>query len=195
MKASTSLQGRVISTVFCCTCLIGSVPAMAGLIGTTAILDPYYQETPEGEIWRLDEPLTAVVTEEIEFPCLNCLVDGFVEASIDVGDDYFESVFAGRARVGPGYKNFLELSFEASPPIEILSAELDPVTTLDVSPSNISIAGNKLIIDVSHGPLYDPGTILRINLSTQTVPEPSALLLIAVITPFCTYGFYRRNRR
>ena len=75
MIVVSALRSQTVSTSVFCTFLLGGAPALAGLLGSTAIFDPYYQETRGSEIFRLDPPLDAVVNRtETEFPCLSASV-------------------------------------------------------------------------------------------------------------------------
>jgi hypothetical protein len=174
--------------------LIGSATASAGLVGSTASFKYVYQLTATDDVMEIPVATIVVSDTEVEIPQLPAILPPAPSSSVDIGDDFFEQKFFEDGGFDIAHQNLGVVTFDQDPPLIITSASLAASNTVALPPSAISFSGNQLFFDVSSGPTYAPNDVLRFDIATTTVPEPSSLALAGLaILPVMIR--HRRERR
>lgn len=176
--------------------------AQGGLLGTQVSLETVFQETLSDEPVALSFPEEfTVVDPGVEIPDVSVLevpgspsgINGLVETSIDVGNDFIEIDFDNvlSTRFASGIQNTYIFTFDGQAGLEFTEATIDSdVTTLGLEAEDVTFDGNKLLINVEGLP-FSTSTFVRVNLTT--VPEPTSVGLFAA-TLFCLTTRRRRSR-
>ncbi len=179
--------------------LITSVSSHAGLTNTQISLRTLAQATSTSPPITTSFERTVTVSDTlVEFPNVASLFNpgspvppGFanslVNVAIDVGNTFLTIDFANAApftRFASGFQNTYIFKFDSAAAVDIVGASVDPtVTTLGLTPTDVTFSGNELFVNVESLP-FNPTTFARINLSVNggppPVPEPSSYLLLGL---------------
>jgi hypothetical protein len=160
------------------TALSGS--AQAGLVGTEASIDSIVQRTPTSDPFAISVQETAVVQNEvIEFTNIGRLdldIPGIflVNTDINIDNDFLTIDFdnAGSGLFIPAVENTCIFTFDADTLRTFVNANINPSTSLGLTPSDVTFAGNQLFVNVEGLP-FDTSTFAQIDF--EVVPLPSGV--------------------
>ncbi len=161
----------------------------AALVGTELLFEKIYQETSTSPVIAITSLKTVTVKEPgIEIPSVKALEVSnpiglpVVDLSINAGNNFIEMDFdntAGLIGYAPGYRSSYIFTFDSIVRPSISAAFIDrSVTTLGLSDSDVTFAGNKLEVNVEGLP-FNTSTFARINMGLTPVPLPAAVWLFA----------------
>ena len=153
------------------------------LVGTELKLDGLLQATPTSPTSTFTATVSAIVSEtEVEYPNVNDFgitatsVPGFttpittIPVSIDAGADFLTIDFDNTSPYGnfaPAFENTYIFTFADTVAPFITAAEIDTsVTTLGLTPDDISFSGNQLFVNVE-SLSFNTSTFARINLTAE----------------------------
>ena len=183
------------------TVLSGS--AHAGLVGTEASIRTIFQQTPTSEIVEIGVVDTQIVSPDVvEFPSLEDLevtppptssTNGLVDVAIDINDDSLTIDFDNSSpffRFASGVENTYELTFDSEALRAFVSANINPSTTLGLTASDVTFAGNQLFVNVEGLP-FDSSTFAQIDF--EVVPLPPAVFMFGAAIG--GLGYWRRRQR
>ena len=174
--------------------LIGSATASAGLVGSSAIFTLTFQELATDDPIEIPVGRFVVSDTEVEIPDLQAFLPDATKSSWDIGDDFIEVDIMESGAFFTAVQNGGFIAFEQDPPLKITSATLAASNTIDLLPGEFSFADNHLFFNFGRGFAYDPSDVLRFDIATMTVPEPSSLALLGLaILPVMIR--HRRERR
>lgn len=210
---------------------VGSLTAPAAhsadftLSGSELRLRIIVQPTPTSELLTTSFPAVATVSESaVEFPDVSSLFDpsvgvipGFasrlVNVAIDAGADYLEIDFtnAGFGRFATAFENTYVFTFADAIALQITETQLDPLTTLGLTPDRVTFADNELFVNVQ-SLRFTPSSFVRINLNGTlnppfdldptpdpglnpvSVPEPGILASLLGVMMF-GFGLNRKDNK
>lgn len=166
--------------------------SQAALLGTTLSIETVYQQTSTSTVDTIGFLDTATVVEPgVEFPSLASTQvinppSGLqvIDVAINAGDDFLEIDFDNTGAFtsfAAGYFNGYVFTFDSNVAVTFTDAAIDTsVTTLGLSPSDLTFSGNQLLVNVE-GLTFNTSTFARINLTSvggpTTVPLPAAFWL------------------
>lgn len=164
--------------------LYGTAPAEAAtvsLFGTELSTQVQYQQSGGTQRAGLTFSDTSTVGPGVEVPDLADLEIAsnpfnlfVVPVSVDAGSDYIQLDYAkaGSGAFAGGAFNGYRFTFDSTVPVNILSAKVNPITTLaGFDESRLAFDGSNLFANVaSLG--YRSSSILRIDLAAETAGEP-----------------------
>jgi hypothetical protein len=182
--------------------LVFTSSANAGLIGTDLTLSTLAQSTSTSTPITTSFPnVVRVSGTSVEYPNVSSLYSGttppvgfansLVNTAIDVGDNFIEIDFdnVGSSRTfASGFQNTYVFQFDSAVAATFVSANINPATTLGLTASDVTFAGNRLFVNVE-SLSFNPLTFVRIDLGVlggpsfvpppAGVPLPGTALLLA----------------
>lgn len=181
------MKNIYIQIIFASVLVISTaVQAMpVSLYGTQLLTQVQYQQTAQTDRLALSFSDTSIVGSAIEISNLadlqiasNPFNLGVVPVSVDVGQNYIQLDY-GQAVAGAfasGFFNGYKFSFDSTIPVSILSATVNPSSTLvGLDDNRLTFEGNNLFVNVA-SLSFQPTSIFRIDLtaiSTEVPPEAS----------------------
>ena len=183
-------------------------PAQASLIGTDLTLSTLAQSTATSAPVTTSFPRTVTVADPgVEYPDVASLFNpgvtvppGFasslVNIAIDAGADFITLNFANSApftQFATGYQNTYVFTFNSAAAVGINGATVDTaVTTLGLTNSDLSFAGDQLFVNVENL-TFNPSTFARIDLNvsggpatTPSIPTPPNMPVVTPDMPVVT---------